>query len=305
MKHIYLNLKRFDISPDKGGVNRLAPVKDWGRAIVRATEDGLKKYTSMDVEFVQFLPEAHLLAAAGACGENSPIRLGCQGVYRKDTEPGGNFGAFTTNRTANAARELGCSHVLIGHCEERQDKLEILKAAGVEEETANQTVNKLLNQEIKAALAAGLSVLYCIGEEAAQRGHWQQVLRAQIEEGLDGAKKQADANGQADAKGQANVKGQADTGAPHLAIAYEPVWSIGPGKKPAAQADIAQAAAYIKELTGGIPVVYGGGLKKDNARMLAQIPDIDGGLIALTRFTGEIGFYPDEYLEIIKEYLGG
>ena len=47
-----------------------------------------------------------------------------------------------------------------------------------------------------------------------------------------------------------------------------------------------------------------GGLKSDNAEMLASIPEIDGGLIALTRFSGEIGFYPDEYLEIIQKYLG-
>ena len=51
-------------------------------------------------------------------------------------------------------------------------------------------------------------------------------------------------------------------------------------------------------------MVYGGGLKVDNAEMLASIDEIDGGLIALTRFQGEIGFYPDEYLEIIKTYLG-
>ena len=51
-------------------------------------------------------------------------------------------------------------------------------------------------------------------------------------------------------------------------------------------------------------MVYGGGLKKDNAQMLASIDEIDGGLIALTRFTGEIGFYPEEYLEIIRTYLG-
>jgi len=38
--------------------------------------------------------------------------------------------------------------------------------------------------------------------------------------------------------------------------------------------------------------------------MLASIPVIDGGLIALTRFQGEIGFYPEEYLEIIGAYLG-
>lgn len=50
-------------------------------------------------------------------------------------------------------------------------------------------------------------------------------------------------------------------------------------------------------------IVYGGGLKKDNAEMLASIREIDGGLIALTRFSGEIGFYPEEYLEIIRNYL--
>ena len=40
------------------------------------------------------------------------------------------------------------------------------------------------------------------------------------------------------------------------------------------------------------------------ASMLASIEEIDGGLIALTRFTGEIGFYPQEYLEIIRLYVG-
>ena len=51
-------------------------------------------------------------------------------------------------------------------------------------------------------------------------------------------------------------------------------------------------------------MAYGGGLKADNAEMLASISEIDGGLIALTRFAGEIGFYPEEYLEIIRLYLG-
>ena len=51
-------------------------------------------------------------------------------------------------------------------------------------------------------------------------------------------------------------------------------------------------------------MAYGGGLKADNAAMLASIPEIDGGLIALTRFSGDIGFYPQEYLEIIRLYLG-
>ena len=51
-------------------------------------------------------------------------------------------------------------------------------------------------------------------------------------------------------------------------------------------------ARFVKERTGGMDVVYGGGLKTDNAEMLASIDEIDGGLIALTRFSGEIGWYP-------------
>ncbi|MEA5016615.1 MAG: triose-phosphate isomerase, partial [Candidatus Limiplasma sp.] len=119
MKHVYLNLKRFDIPAALGGVNRLADVGDWGGEIIRRTQDRLAAYSPDQVEFVMYFPEAHLLNAARARGENSPIQLGCQGVYREDTAIGGNFGAFTTQRTAHAALELGCESVLIGHCEER------------------------------------------------------------------------------------------------------------------------------------------------------------------------------------------
>ena len=89
-----------------------------------------------------------------------------------------------------------------------------------------------------------------------------------------------------------------------VVIGYEPVWSIGPGKTPAGKDYITRIARFVKERTGGMDVVYGGGLKADNAAMLASIEEIDGGLIALTRFQGEIGFYPEEYLEIIRLYLG-
>ena len=88
-----------------------------------------------------------------------------------------------------------------------------------------------------------------------------------------------------------------------VVIAYEPIWSIGPGKVPADKEYITKIAKFVKEKTGDIDVVYGGGLKADNAKMLASIDEIDGGLIALTRFSGDIGYYPDEYLEIIDLYL--
>ena len=89
-----------------------------------------------------------------------------------------------------------------------------------------------------------------------------------------------------------------------VALAYEPVWAIGPGKTPPDAAYITDIARFIKSRLPHLPVVYGGGLKSDNAKMLAGIAEIDGGLIALTRFSGEIGFYPEEYLEIVRLYLG-
>ena len=113
--------------------------------------------------------------------EHSPVKIGCQGVYRDDTAENGNFGAFTTNRTANAAKAMGCSSVIIGHCEERRDKAGILEEAGVTDEDA---IGRLLNQEIKAAIQAGLTVLYCIGETAGEQEHWQEVLKSQLETGL-------------------------------------------------------------------------------------------------------------------------
>ena len=277
MKHLYLNLKRFDVPVEYGGVNRIAPLKDWGGYIVSHTQEGLKKYNPSQVEFVQYFPEAHILGAVGALCESSPVQVGSQGVYRMNTAVGGNFGAFTTNRPASIVKALGCASTIIGHCEERNDKAGILAEAGV---TDTAAVNRLLNQEIRLAVEQGLTVLYCIGEKSEEQERWQEVLGEQLSVGLDGVD------------------------ASRVVIGYEPVWSIGPGKTPAGREYITKIARFVKERTGGLDVVYGGGLKVDNAKMLASIGEIDGGLIALTRFQGEIGFYPDEYLEIIKTYLG-
>lgn len=277
MKHIFLNLKRFDVPVCYGGVNRIAPLKEWGGFIVKNTQEGLKKYDPSEVEFVQYFPEAHLLGAVDARCEDSPVQVGCQSVYRMNTAVGGNFGAFTTNRPVSAMLACGVNYTIIGHCEERNDKMGILAEAGVVDTRA---VNRILNQEIKLAVANGMKVLYCIGEKDTELDRWQDVLREQLEIGLEGVDKS------------------------HVVIGYEPIWSIGPGKTPAGRDYITKIARFVKETTHGIDVVYGGGLKVDNAEMLASIEEIDGGLIALTRFQGEIGFYPGEYLEIIRTYLG-
>ncbi len=278
MKYIFLNLKRFDIPPELGGVNRLAPMPKWGAAVVTGVQEKLCPLVG-ECRFPIFFPEAHILKAAAALMPDSPVELGCQGVFRQDTAVGGNFGAFTTGRTAHAAAVMGCQWTMIGHCEERRDKAGILAEAGVQDSAA---VNRILNQEVRRAAEAGLNVLYCIGETAEESPRRDEVLREQLSVGLDGV----------------------DTAGGKVVIAYEPVWAIGPGKTPPGKEFIQEVAQVIKGITGGLPVVYGGGLKTDNAAMLASIPEMDGGLIALTRFTGEIGFYPDEYIDIIHTYFG-
>ena len=123
-------------------------------------------------------------------------------------------------------------------------------------------------------------MLFRSGEKSEEQERWQEVLGQQLELGLNGVDKS------------------------RVVIGYEPIWSIGPGKTPADKPYITKIARFVKEATGGIDIVYGGGLKQDNAQMLSSIDEIDGGLIALTRFSGEIGFYPDEYNDIIARYLG-
>ena len=282
MKRIYLNLKRFDVPAALGGVNRLAPAADWGRAVAAAIAPGLGKLAGQ-AEFAAFLPEAQLpgaLAAAQAAG--GALRIGCQGVAWRDVAPGGNFGALTGQRPAAAMAALGVTDALIGHCEERTALGDVLASGGAAGPAAARAVNGLLNRSVRAALARGMRVLYCIGETEDEQPAWQQVLAAQLDEGLAGLSQEEKAR---------------------VAVAYEPVWSIGPGRTPADGAYIQKVARFIKE-EAGLPVVYGGGLKAANAAELAALPEVDGGLIALTRFAGDIGFYPDEYFQIIRLYLG-
>ena len=181
MKHIYLNLKRFDVPAELGGVNRIADMKDWGKYIVENTQEELKKYSLEDVEFAMFFPEIHLFSACQAKTENSPVQIGCQGVFRDDVAPGKNFGAFTTGRPAAAMKAAGCETVIIGHCEERNNLAGILAEAGV---VNTKAVNTILNKEIKCAVDRGMKVLYCIGEKSEELEQWQEVLGEQLELGL-------------------------------------------------------------------------------------------------------------------------
>lgn len=290
MKYIFLNLKRFDIPSELGGVNSLTKPEVWAQKIIQDVRQGLKRYSDAEVTFGMYFPELYLYPALMEAGQDFSALLGAQSVYKSDVSKGGNFGAFTSNRTAKSISSIGAKTVMIGHCEERNDKQEtmkeVLNGCGIDYDNSPETlkaiqhsVNKILNEEIKSAQTAGLKVLYCVGEKDFEHAYWEEVLADQINTALT------------------------DVNKSEIVIAYEPVWAIGPGKVPPDADYIAKIARFIKGINRDISVVYGGGLKKDNAAMLASIPEIDGGLIALTSFTDPIGFYPEQYLEIIDEYM--
>jgi triosephosphate isomerase len=146
-------------------------------------------------------------------------------------------GPFTGEVSAPMLRELGVYGAIVGHSERRQLFGE-----------TDDTVAK----RTRAALAAGLFVIACVGETEAERerGETEEVLRRQV------SVLEADEN---------------------LVVAYEPVWAIGTGKT--ATPEIAQEAhALVKSLLDA-PVLYGGSVKPDNAAQLLQQPDVDGALV--------------------------
>jgi triosephosphate isomerase len=133
--------------------------------------------------------------------------------------------------------ELGVKGTLVGHSERRQH-------FGETDET--------VRLRTEAALEAGLEVIACVGETAAEReaDETERVLERQV-----------------------SVLPVHD----RLVIAYEPVWAIGTGLT--ATPELAQEAhAFVKSLHDA-PVLYGGSVKPENAASLLAQPDVDGALV--------------------------
>jgi triosephosphate isomerase len=308
MKSIFVNLKRFDVPRSMGGICPQDDPQEWIASVMEeSVQIGLGSGSNIHLTYL--LPEGLIASAkkklaSASEGISLDIEIGCQGLHWKDIMENGNFGAFTSILPARAAKNLGCTWAIIGHSEERRAKHEILEMyesnllESVElRERASDTVNRLINNEVSCALGVGLNVLLCIGETSEEKGagdfedqkhRIQHVLRSQLLSNLRGVKDRL--------------------GDQLVAIGYEPIWAIGPGKTPPGKEYISFVTAYIKEVLRNdidiqASVVYGGGLKEENAGMLAGIDTLDGGLIALTRFTGEIGFDVQGLKGIVDTYL--
>lgn len=272
MKEIVVNLKRFDIPKSYCGVSKVNP-EAYIESILLPIVDEVKKYK--DIEFIIYPPESYLIQANQILKGHHNLRLGCQSNFYEDVSENGNFGAFTTSRTATAMKAIGCTSSLIGHFEERKKLNQLYQRVGVNNQ---KVVNQILNEEITQALSKGMDVCYCIGESEEQLGQWEEVLLEQLEIGLK------------------------DIDRSRVIIGYEPIWSIGPGKTPADAQYIAKVTELVKSFDSQLRIIYGGGVKKENAAMIARIKQLDGGLIGLTNFKENIGFHADEFLEIVDLY---
>jgi len=192
-------------------------------------------------------PSFTLLRSVSDALADSPIATAGQDCFWEEQ------GAFTGEVSPVMLADAGCSHVIIGHSERRQHFGE-----------SDETVNK----KLKAAIAAGLTAIVCIGETLEEReaGTTYTVLERQVRNGLSGLS-------------EAEVK--------RIILAYEPVWAIGTGRT--ASDDQAQEAhAFIRGLVAGIyssagaeaiRIVYGGSVKPGNIAGLMSRPDIDGALV--------------------------
>lgn len=272
MKQIIVNLKRFDIPKAFGGLSNVKP-SEYIDAMLYPLIEPLQKIK--DIQFTFYIQEAYLIRACELASKSSNIRIGCQSNFYEDVSIHGNFGAFTSLRTASAMKAIGVTSSLIGHFEERKHLNTIFQMAGIDNQ---QVINQILNKEIKMAQQQNMDVCYCIGESASQHDEWESVLLDQLRIGLEGV----------------DIR--------HVTIGYEPLWSIGPGKQPGDQSTIEKVVQYIKNWHSDLKVIYGGGVKEENASMLANIELLDGGLIGLTNFKENLGFHPDEFIEIVELY---
>ena len=196
--------------------------------------------------------------------KNRPFGLAAQNVFWEET------GAFTGEVSPPMLLEAGCGHVLLGHSERRR---------------LFHETNQDIHRKLQSCIGSALAPILCIGETLRERREHQtrQVLSRQLHAALKGVAKNANRS---------------------LAVAYEPVWAIGTGKK-ASTDQINEAHGWIRRtldrrfgtgISKQVPLLYGGSVNAANANELAQIPEVDGALV------GGASLDPKSFVAIIDAF---
>jgi triosephosphate isomerase len=246
-----------------GAARRPIVAGNWKMHLVRAEAEayctalraGLPASPPADVVLFPSFP---LLPPVAAALEGSPVGLGGQDLHWEEK------GAHTGDVSAHQLLDSGCSWVLCGHSERRRDHGE-----------SDATVHS----KARAALAAGLRPVVCVGESRDERrsGRTFDVLARQV------AELPAD---------------------PRLVVAYEPVWAIGTGET-ATPETAADAHAFLRErlargwgepAAASLRILYGGSVTPENAVELASQSDLDGFLV------GGASLDPVRFLAILHAF---
>jgi triosephosphate isomerase len=204
------------------------------------------------------------LPGAVAQLQGLPVVVAAQNMHYADN------GAFTGEVSADMLLSVGVETVILGHSERR---------AYFKEDDA------LLSKKVAKAIEKGMKVIFCFGEELADRydkKHFE-VVERQLKNALFGLEESA---------------------WKQLILAYEPVWAIGTGET--ASPEQAQemhafirkqvAGAYSEAVAQKVPILYGGSVKPGNAREIFSKPDVDGGLI------GGASLQAEDFVAIVKAF---
>jgi triosephosphate isomerase (TIM) len=211
---------------------------------------------------VMIAPPFTALSQVAAELAGSDIALGAQNMHWES------HGAYTGEIAPSMLTAAGCRYVIIGHSERRQFFGE---------------TDASVNRKIRAAVAAQLHPVLCIGETEAQRDSGQtfSVLDKQVKNGLEGLFSQ-------------DLRS--------LVVAYEPVWAIGTGKT-ATTEQAQEVHAHIRRLIAEIVdsdfsrnlrILYGGSVKPSNVKALMAMPDIDGALV------GGASLEPETFSQLVN-----
>ncbi|CAN5441606.1 triose-phosphate isomerase [soil metagenome] len=180
--------------------------------------------------------------------EGSNIKIAAQNCSF-ETKPSANTGEVS----AEMLKDVGCSHILIGHSERRQFYSE---------------TDERVNLKTKACLSFGLTAIVCVGEMLAEReaGNAEKVVKTQLLGALDGLT-------------VADME--------RIIIAYEPVWAIGTGQT-ASPEQAQEMHGFIRqtlveshgnEVAEATRILYGGSVKPEHINDLMSETDIDGALV--------------------------
>ena len=214
-----------------------------------------------DCEVIACVPYVDIAAAVEAA-KGTNVKIGAENCHWAES------GAFTGEISTGMLKELGVEYVIIGHSERRQYFGE-----------TDETVNK----RVKAALAAGLKPIVCVGELLWERecNITNEVIARQLKLDLWGVTEE-------------ELKS--------IVIAYEPVWAIGTGKTATAeQAEevcelirMCLKTLYTLEAATAVTIQYGGSMNDANAAELLAKTNVDGGLI------GGASLVPEKFAKIIE-----